>query len=92
MTTISKIQPKSLAMSTAGVGFFLGIINSAFFVLSTVFLNTANAGSANSLIFLILLPIVYVVVGWLMGAIVAVSYNFFARKFGGIVVQLEDIG
>lgn len=92
MKEIKKIAPRSLANISGAVYFFFGFIFGLFmFVISII--AGAEGETARSLWFgigaLVLIPLAYGAAGWLGGYLSAFIYNFFAKKVGGIKIELD---
>src|SRR5690606_768630 len=49
----------------------------------------ANAGGLG-IAMLIITPIIYGVIGFIFGALGAVVYNFVAKKFGGLEIEISE--
>ena len=75
-----------------------GFIAGIFFTVIFVFFGTTSEAAAPGIpVFLlpfsiIVFPILYGIMGFVMGIICAVVYNFLARKIGGVMVDLKKTG
>ena len=81
---------KIMAAIMAIFGFVMGLVVSiaALFAGS---LSTATFGFAAvfGVLAIILLPIIYAIIGFVMGIIGAAIYNFIASKIGGVKIDLK---
>jgi hypothetical protein len=86
---ITKIDGQSVAK-------LLGAIYAAFgLIFSLVIGGTIIVGGGNVLVALaaiIGIALLYGVIGYLSMLLMAIIYNFFAKKIGGIVVYMKDVG
>lgn len=103
MKEIKSIQKKSLAKVTALVyglvGFFVAIlvaISSMANIIwqkdfqgSVILVTLFNIGAG--LLLGVLTALLTALVGWVMGYITAAIYNWFAKKVGGVKVELEEV-
>lgn len=74
------------------LGIFVGIIYAAMFSLIGGLgsgLPLSDSGGLG-IAMLIIIPIFYGVVGFIFGALGAVVYNFVAKKFGGLEIELSE--
>ena len=96
------VKIKKIGVSSAAkiYGMTLGVLGFVFGIFYTMLLtafggllgtSTLNLG-AMGLIFPILFPIIYGVLGFVVGALGAVVYNFVASKIGGLEIQLSNEG
>ncbi|QQG47433.1 MAG: hypothetical protein HY044_04915 [Candidatus Woesebacteria bacterium] len=94
MTRIKHINSMSLAKVQAFIFFVFGIINavlssSATFLMQYRFVKPVSATPLLVTTFLIM-PVLYVVIGFLMGLLEGFLYNLIARRTGGIEVETES--
>ncbi len=103
MRKINKISVFSLAKLQAVLGalfgLFLGIIYSFggltvdILVSSDLIFSAETPGLSYGTILafgaLIGMPVIFGVIGFVLGLIEAIFYNYFARKFGGLKVEFE---
>ncbi len=68
----------------------MGIIYALFFGISMGVQFGAGAGLLAAAACLILLPIIYGVMGFVLGALMAWIYNIAARKIGGLEIELSE--
>jgi len=89
---VKKVGVLSVAIFSAIVGFFIGLVSGIFLVAIFSFANSAfpiitpYVDDYSSLInySLIIFPLSYLILGFAFGAILAFAYNLLARIFGGI--------
>lgn len=101
MQVIKKIDVGSAARVyglTLGIlGILIGIIYSLMFGWLSTFLDTESglppfvAPGIGMLTSLIFMPIIYGIIGFVFGAVGAVVYNFVAKKFGGLEVEISSL-
>lgn len=92
MKTIKKISPKSIAklfgVMYAVIGLIFGLIFSALSLVAS-----SDEAGAMGLIFgigaVIALPVFYGLMGWVGGYVMGWLYNFFAKRVGGIQIEVE---
>ena len=77
---------------TLGIlGIFIGIIYAAMFSMIGGLSNDLPfSGGGFGVAFLIIIPILYGVIGFIFGALGALVYNFVAGKFGGLEIELSE--
>ena len=83
---IHNISIKALAKISALISLFIGIILA---VIGFVLLSGPEYLKMTAIIYLYA-PIYMTFFGFLSAFLSATSYNFYAKKFGGIVVELRD--
>jgi hypothetical protein len=92
MTELKHIDPMTLgkihAAFAAIMGFFVGIVI-ALGGLSAFVVRGSSFGAALGLAAVVVLPILYAIMGFVAGVIVALIYNFLAKRIGGIKVVLR---
>jgi hypothetical protein len=98
MKTIKKFEPLSV-MRIAAIGYgAMGLIEGAMFSIIFSLVPMANTANQNmprwfGLLFgglaIVLMPILFAVMGAIMGGLGAVVYNVSARFVGGIAVEVE---
>lgn len=74
------------------LGIFVGIIYALMFSLIGGLgdgLPLSDSGGLG-IAMLIIVPILYGVIGFVIGALGAVIYNFVAKKFGGLEIELSE--
>ncbi|MBM4241643.1 MAG: hypothetical protein FJ150_08300 [Euryarchaeota archaeon] len=96
---IRSIPVVPFALITAAVlaviMFIVGIIMTIFGGTMLAFLPTQQFGSVlaggamMAVVFIIIVPIVYFIIGFIMYAILALIYNVLAPRIGGIKLELE---
>jgi hypothetical protein len=93
MKIVKKIDVKSLG-KLIGFGYvLLGLIFGLIFFLFTII----SQGNENSVpiwiggLSIIGIPLAYGFMGYVMGLLVAVVYNFSAKHIGGIQFEVEDV-
>ena len=95
MVKIEKIDVASAAKIyglTLGIlGFVIGIFYALFLSAFSGLLGDLPIAGAGGLglIMVIFFPIIYGVLGFIMGALGSVVYNFVASKIGGLEIQLS---
>lgn len=100
MTEIKAINKTSLAKITALiyglVGFFVALAM-AISTMANIMLQKDFSGSvilvmgAGLLLGVLSALVITVLIGWLVGYVTAGAYNWFARKAGGIRIELSDV-
>ncbi|WP_111670764.1 DUF3566 domain-containing protein [Algoriphagus litoralis] len=96
MQVIKKIGVGSAAKVYGLTLGFLGIVIGVFYSLIFSFIASFTneeipmIGAGLGIFMLILIPIVYGVIGFVIGALGAWVYNFVARKFGGLEIELSE--
>jgi hypothetical protein len=96
MQTVNKIGVGSAAkvygITLGFLGFFVGIIYTLMFTalgeLGDGFPFSGSGGLG--IVMLILVPVFYGLAGFIIGALGAAVYNFVAKKFGGLEIELSD--
>ncbi len=83
---INRISTLPLAKVSALISLFIGIILA---VIGLVLLSGPEYLKMTAIIYLFA-PIYMTFFGFLSAFLSAASYNFYAKKFGGIVVELRD--
>jgi hypothetical protein len=101
MREIKKINKNSLAkllaVFHAVVGFFIGVLVAVVNIFNILSQNTFSESAFQVVIFNIgagvivgvLTFLLFGLVGWLIGFLIALIYNFIAKKFGGIKIDLD---
>lgn len=96
MQVIKKIGVGSAAkvygLTLGLLGIFIGIIYALIFSFIGTFANEEipMMGAGLGIFMLILIPIVYGILGFIIGALGAFIYNFVAKKFGGLEIELSE--
>lgn len=74
------------------LGIFFGVIYALLFSFIGSFSNEEipMAGAGLGIFMLILIPIVYGILGFIIGALGAFIYNFVAKKFGGLEIEFSE--
>ena len=70
------------------LGIFVGIIYALVFTAMPGFSDVPGGGFG--IMMLIVIPILYGVIGFVIGAFGAAIYNFVAKKFGGLEIELSE--
>lgn len=87
---ITKIKPKSLAKVVGAVYVVLGFVLGVFFAVGTPFSNQVPSPAwMYGIGAVIILPIVYGVMGLVLGWFIAVVYNAVSKKIGGVEIETE---
>lgn len=95
MKTIKKIDPMSLAkiyaITTAISGFIVGLIVAASSGMAGMVPGMENVGlmAGLGLISIVALPVLYGIMGFIVGLIGAFIYNIVAGYVGGVKIELE---
>ena len=93
MAVIKKIGVLSLAKVQALIMAIVGLILGVFMAILGVSIGGAvgygGIGVGFGVLSIVVMPIVYGVTGFIMGALTALFYNFVADFVGGIEVQTE---
>ncbi len=97
-TTVRRIGPLSLAKICGVLYAAIGLLVSAVMVVIVLIGLIAGAmgrraglpAALGALVIIILAPVAYGVLGFLGGLLSAAIYNFVAKIFGGIELDLED--
>jgi len=93
MTVIKNIDIISWAKIHALFGIIIGLVYGILFAIMGVMIGTRHelfGLEAFGLASIILFPIIFAIMAFICGAIMAFLYNIFADKVGGIVVTLAD--
>ncbi|MFN3999559.1 DUF3566 domain-containing protein [Algoriphagus sp.] len=96
MQVIKKIGVGSAAkvygLTLGLLGIFIGIIYALIFSFIGTFASEEipMMGAGLGIFILILIPIVYGILGFIIGALGAIIYNFVAKKFGGLEIELSE--
>ena len=86
---IKHVAPLQTGIVLAALYGIMSLIIVPFLLLASVF---ARGGSKSfSIIFIIFLPVLYAIVGFVGGVIAAAIYNLIAGWTGGIEMTLEDV-
>lgn len=98
MTQIKRIGVKQTAKVAAVCYFLISLVFVLPIGIVTLLLGSSSKGSAGfpaifGGVFLLVLPVIYAVLGFVMVAISAALYNFVAKHVGGVEIELnsEDI-
>lgn len=103
MKVLSRIDPLSV-MKVGGIiygclGLVMAIIFAIFFSIGAMigtmsgqqdFPITGVTGVVFALLAVIIIPILYGVMGALIAGLMAVLYNFVARRFGGVMYEVRE--
>ena len=94
MVKIEKIGVSSAAkiygLTLGALGFVIGIFYAIFLSAFSGILGSSSMNlGAIGLIMPIVFPIMYGIIGFVVGALGAVIYNFVASKIGGLEIQLS---
>jgi uncharacterized membrane protein (DUF485 family) len=93
MTVIKSIDIISWAKIHALFGIIIGLVYGIFFAILGVMVGVRHEMfglEALGLVSIILFPIIFAIMAFICGAIMAFLYNIFADKFGGVVVTLAE--
>jgi hypothetical protein len=98
---IKRLGIFSVAKMNAAVLFVISLIISIPYGLLLIFFGTAFGGSLDTktnvsitvvgILFMIAVPILYAITGFISGSIFALLYNIFASLVGGIEIELEKV-
>lgn len=87
MLALAKFQ----AVLMAPLGMITGIIYSfggtVYDIIST---GSVNYGTALAYVALVVQPIMFAIVGFLIGIVEALLYNLIAKRFGGMNIELDQ--
>ncbi|MFC1575075.1 hypothetical protein ACFL5A_00310 [Gemmatimonadota bacterium] len=83
---------KLQAIVMAVVGLVCGILYAFGGAIYELLTGTLNSGTALAFMALIGMPILFGAFGFLAGAVGALLYNFAAKGFGGIEIDLDEEG
>jgi len=87
---ITKIKPKSLAKVMGAVYVVIGLVLGIFFAAGAPFSSDVPSPAwMYGMGAVIILPIVYGIMGLILGWFVAVVYNTVSKKFGGVEIETE---
>lgn len=93
MKEIKKIDlmslAKILALIYAIIGFLAAILAVVAMYLDPLIATSIMPISTFGPIIIVLVPIIYAIVGFIIGAIIAILYNIIASKIGGIKIELK---
>jgi hypothetical protein len=70
-------------ISSAKMGFLIGLFLGVIFSLISFLLSFFTLGSGFTVL-LFLIPVIYAILGLVLGFVIAYLYNLFAKKFGGV--------
>ena len=84
---IKRIAPVQLCKVLAVVYALFSIIFFLFMLIATI---AAPEGKEPGLLFTFIMPLLYIVLGFIGGIIGAIIYNFSAKWVGGIIIDLEE--
>ncbi len=87
MLVIKKIPWYPLALILGAMYVVIGLIAGAFFLLATL---TQGEGIVAGVLYFLISPILYGVIGFVGGAILAALYNLLAPRIGGIHLEVEQ--
>lgn len=99
---IARIVPMSLGKMLGGLYAILGLLGGVFFAIAVEGLRSLlmffpadspfgmGEGSPVGLVVVLVLPLVYGVIGFVSGFLIACVYNWIARLFGGIELEFLD--
>jgi len=87
MKEIKKIGILSLAKIQTTLMFVVGLL----FILITVITNALMPITQRVAITwqILLIPVIYAIIGFIMGVLIAWVYNIFAANFGGVEIDLK---
>ncbi len=94
MRRITKIKLLSLAKILSVVFLVLGIFNGLFYLIILPWIRTGKfvgfESSPGIFLFLFLIfPLTFAVIGFVTGILLALVYNFAARRFGGVEIEFD---
>lgn len=91
MKEIKKIEPMSLAKITALIYLFFGIVLAVFGYFVGMYATAAPSELfvKYGAVILFVMPMAYLIGGFVFGYIVALIYNALASKMGGVKVDLK---
>lgn len=92
MKTIRRISPTSIAKLSGLLYAVFGFIAGLVLLVVSLVAQSDKAGNMGIVFGIgapIALPIMYGVMGWVGGYISGLLYNFFAKKVGGIQIEIE---
>jgi hypothetical protein len=90
MKEIKKIDPMSMAKISALLYFVTGIVLAIAGIIAGPYIaSQAPLYAQYGWLVVILVPLIYLVAGFVVGYVVAVLYNIFASKIGGIKIDLK---
>ncbi|MFA6186824.1 MAG: DUF3566 domain-containing protein [Phycisphaerae bacterium] len=87
MKIIKRIAPLQLGKLLAVLYGLLFLILAPFMIVATIFEKNSNPGK---IIFFIFFPLLYALLGFVGGIIIAALYNLCSKFVGGIKITLED--
>lgn len=96
MVTLKRIGVLSMAKLEAVILAIMGLLQGLFFAVFGALLGAAGdmasfgIGAGFGLLAIIFLPIIYGIMGFIMGAIGAFVYNIIAGAVGGIEVEFSE--
>ena len=103
MQEIKQINKVSLAYITAlifGLSAFFIVIAASIFTIANIIMQKDFVGSVIMVVLFnigaglllgVLASLIAVIFGWLIGCLAAMVYNIFARRAGGIKIELADV-
>jgi len=84
MTELKYIEPMSLAKMSLIINCFLGIVTDAISIVISVVSPTFTGFTISTILYLLAIPAIYTISGFVMGFAIAFLYNFIAKKIGGV--------
>jgi hypothetical protein len=96
MVQIKRIGVKQTAKVLAVFYFLISLVFVLPMAVFTLFIGTLGgqksglSGATFGGLFLLLMPLVYAAIGFVMAAITAVIYNAIAKRVGGIEIELDS--
>ncbi|SHJ61371.1 hypothetical protein SAMN04487911_12728 [Arenibacter nanhaiticus] len=94
MARLKKINVLALAKFQAVLMAPLGMITGIIYSLGGTLYDIINTGSVNygtalAYVALVVQPIMFAIVGFLIGIVEALLYNLIAKRFGGMDIELD---
>ncbi len=87
MKKLKRIDPKSTAKFLGLFYAVLGFLGCAIFLIMSLF--STKSAALIALVFTVLVPIFYGIMGLVIGYLMAFIYNLIAERIGGIQIEIE---
>ncbi|MFA8343174.1 MAG: hypothetical protein ACEPO8_09430 [Rhodothermaceae bacterium] len=95
MFEIKRLDVSSIAKITAVLYFILGLVVMVPIIFLTLLTDRSISFSSGSigamLAVIIIVPVLYSIIGTVFSAVITAMYNYFAKSFGGIKLQLDKV-
>lgn len=90
MGKILKIKKVNVLKFASIMALIYGILSLAFILIFALW-NVFIMGNFAAIIFLLIGPVMYAIVGFIGGALTGWVYNMVAKRIGGVEVEVEEL-